>query len=168
VLATKNLSFATPTEIAENFQPVSAVSASYPISWADEERALTAWLGNEMQKEPFEILYRLKDQMQKCTDKDLLKDWNYLQVSNHFYYMCTKFFSDGDVHSYFTPYSSPYDAFINYMNVLSDFKMRVQQCMADREEDNTIKQQKVLSEKDDLIKRYEREIKKLKKQILEV
>ncbi|MCT4647784.1 MAG: glycoside hydrolase family 57 protein [Carboxylicivirga sp.] len=160
--------FTTPSEAIKEYQPIAVAHVPYAISWADEERDLSAWLGNSLQNEAFTKLYELRKDVIAINDERLNKDWNYLQVSNHFYYMCTKFFSDGDVHSYFTPYSSPYDAFINYMNVLSDFKMRVQQCMADREEDYTIKQQKVLSEKDDLIKRYEREIKKLKKQILEV
>ncbi|HCX75196.1 MAG TPA: alpha-amylase, partial [Algoriphagus sp.] len=63
--------------------------------------------------------------VKKTKDPDLMRDWNYLQTSDHFYYMCTKFFSDGDIHSYFSPYDTPYDAFINYMNVLSDFVLRV-------------------------------------------
>jgi alpha-amylase len=96
-----------------------------PISWADEERDLTAWLGNDMQDEAFDRLYELEKKIRKVKDPELLRDWEYLQTSDHFYYICTKFFSDGSVHEYFSPYDTPYDAFINYMNVLSDFILRV-------------------------------------------
>ena len=125
VLKSKKLSFATPSQVIKNYQPISIASVPYSISWADEERDLSAWLGNEMQQEAFNKLYDLQDQVAQVQDKDLLKDWSYLQVSDHFYYMSTKFFSDGEVHNYFNPYESPYEAFINYMNVLSDFKIRL-------------------------------------------
>jgi alpha-amylase len=125
ILANTDFQFATPRELGEKLQPVSAIHAPYPISWADEERDLTAWLGNELQDEAFEKLYELQEKVNHCTDPTILADWQNLQTSDHFYYMCTKWFSDGDVHSYFNPYSSPYDAFINYMNVLSDFSIRV-------------------------------------------
>jgi alpha-amylase len=117
--------FATPAEISEHLQPVSAIHVPNPISWADEERDLTAWLGNEMQQEAFNKLYALAPKMARCTDARLQKDWCYLQTSDHLYYMSTKYFSDGAVHSYFNPYESPYEAFINYMNVLSDFSIRL-------------------------------------------
>ena len=96
-----------------------------PISWADEERDLTAWLGNEMQHGAFKKLYSLGRECLYAEDPSIQQDFGYLQVSDHFYYMSTKFFSDGEVHSYFNPYDTPYDAFINYMNVLSDFEIRV-------------------------------------------
>ncbi len=125
ILSHKGLSFLTPSEAIKRHNPISIMSVPHPISWADEERDLSAWMGNEMQKEAFNKLYSLKDQVSRCTDVDLLKDWNYLQISDHLYYMCTKFFSDGEVHKYFNPYETPYDAFINYMNVLSDFNLRL-------------------------------------------
>jgi alpha-amylase len=118
-------SFSTPSEVARNLQPVSAINVNYPISWADEERDLTAWLGNEMQQEAFNKLYELSGKISRVNDPKLEKDWNYLQISDHFYYMCTKFFSDGAVHSYFNPYQSPYDAFINYMNILQDIRKKL-------------------------------------------
>lgn len=150
------LRFATPSEVINDLQPVSAVSVPTPISWADEERDLTAWLGNGMQKEAFEKLYNLSLQIEKCTDSELLKDWNYLQVSDHFYYMSTKFFSDGEVHSYFNPFDSPYEAFINYMNVLSDFKIRLNSFVPENEIENEIAAlQKIISEKDAKIKKLE-------------
>lgn len=119
--------FATPSEILEHVPAISAIHVPTPISWADEERDLTAWLGNDLQDEAFDRLYELEHLVKKTNDPDILRDWNYLQTSDHFYYMCTKFFSDGDIHSYFSPYDTPYDAFINYMNVLSDFVLRVKE-----------------------------------------
>ena len=96
-----------------------------PISWADEERDVTAWLGNELQQEAFNKLYGLYEKVALINDPALFNDFGHLQESDHFYYMCTKFFSDGEVHKYFNPYDTPYEAFINYMNVLSDFIIRV-------------------------------------------
>lgn len=121
LLKTTDIKFKTPSELAELLQPVSPLNIIYPISWADEERDLTAWLGNEMQDEAFNKLYSIEEKVKKLNDPEILKKWRYLQTSDHFYYMCTKWFSDGTVHRYFNPYSSPYEAFINYMNVLSDF-----------------------------------------------
>ncbi|MBN2615104.1 MAG: polysaccharide deacetylase family protein [Bacteroidales bacterium] len=125
VLSETGFNFATPSEVAENYQPVAPVHVPHPVSWADEERDLTAWLGNELQDEAFDKLYALEPLVKNCHDEQIKNDWLYLQTSDHFYYMCTKFFSDGDVHMYFNPYGSPYEAFINYMNVLSDFTLRV-------------------------------------------
>jgi len=106
-------------------QPVSPIHVPYPTSWADEERDLTAWLGNELQDEAFNKLYELKTKVDRSGDPEIKRDWLYLQTSDHFYYMCTKWFSDGAVHKYFNPYGSPYEAFINFMNVLADFKLRL-------------------------------------------
>lgn len=126
ILEDTDYEFATPAELGEKLQPVSSISVPYPISWADEERDLTAWLGNDLQQEAFNKLYSLYDKVKYSEDPQLKKDWLFLQNSDHFYYMSTKWFSDGDVHKYFNPYSSPYDAFINYMNVLSDFMIRAE------------------------------------------
>ena len=125
LIKTGKWEFRTPSEISEDLQPVAGIDCPYAISWADEERDLTAWLGNDLQDEAFSTLFKVSDQMAGCQDAELHRDWNYLQTSDHFYYMCTKWFSDGDVHKYFNPYGSPYDAFLNYMNVLSDFLIRV-------------------------------------------
>ena len=122
-----NFSFVTPSEAATLLSPISGISMPDPVSWADEERDLSAWLGNDIQKDAFESLYRLENKIRQCNDPELLKQWGRLQTSDHFYYMCTKYFADGDVHKYFNPYNSPYDAFINFMNVLSDFEERVNQ-----------------------------------------
>lgn len=135
VFSKTNFKFRTPSEIAEIYQPISAVSVPEPISWADEERDLTAWLGNEMQDDAFDTLYNLSDKVHRCSDPKIMRDWLYLQTSDHFYYMCTKWFSDGTVHKYFNPYSSPYEAFINYMNIISDFAIRVEDSIQQNHEE---------------------------------
>ena len=117
--------FMTPTEVVNTFEPVGGYNVPYPISWADEERDLTAWLGNDLQDDAFQKLYSLINDVKTIKDPGIQKDWLYLQTSDHFYYMCTKWFSDGDVHKYFNPYDTPYQAYMNYMNVLSDFIERV-------------------------------------------
>jgi alpha-amylase len=138
ILGTGKFTFNTPSELSKILQPISAISVQDPISWADEERDITAWLGNDLQNEAFESLYSVAEQMSACSDIDLLRDWNYLQTSNHFYYMCTKWFSDGGaVHNYFNPYETPYEAFINYMNVVSDFLIRVENIMG-KAKDKTV------------------------------
>jgi alpha-amylase len=145
--------------VADNLQPVAPISVPYPISWADEERDLTAWLGNELQKEAFEKLYETYEKIERCEDKKLQTDWKYLQASDHFYYMCTKFFSDGEVHSYFNPFESPYDAFINFMNVLSDFKIRLNACVPDTDKDKEIANLvNLLVEKEQLLEKYEKQL----------
>ncbi|MBQ8916464.1 MAG: alpha-amylase, partial [Alistipes sp.] len=101
----------------------------HTMSWADEERDVTAWLGNELQNEAFSKLYGLKEKIAKLKSADFDYVWNFMQTSDHFYYMATKWLSDGDVHSYFNPYDSAYDAFINYMNVLSDFQIEVEKAL---------------------------------------
>jgi len=125
VLSTNTLSFSTPSDLIEKFQPISALSVPHAISWADEERDTSAWLGNELQKEAFYKLFNLRDMVLQTNDPKILTDWKYFQTSDHFYYMCTKFFVKGSMHSYFNPFSSPYDAFINYMNILSDFEIKI-------------------------------------------
>ncbi len=117
--------FATPSECSEKYEAVADLDVPEPISWADEERDTTAWLGNELQQEAFNKIYGLIEKLSLVNDPQLWDDFGYLQESDHLYYMCTKFFSDGEVHKYFNPYDTPYEAFINYMNVLSDFTLRV-------------------------------------------
>ena len=125
VLKDGTFGFATPSEIVRKYKPVSDIDVEDYISWADEERDLTAWLGNELQAEAFKKVYAMKEKLAIVNDPDLYEDWGHLQESDHFYYMCTKFFSDGEVHKYFNPYDTPYEAFINYMNVISDFQIRL-------------------------------------------
>lgn len=117
--------FVTPSEAAAEHEPVAELDVHNFMSWADAERDLTAWLGNDMQHDAIETVYRLEERVKASGDDGLLRTWRRLQTSDHFYYMCTKWFADGDVHSYFNPYGSPYDAYINYMNVMADFALRL-------------------------------------------
>jgi alpha-amylase len=161
--------FMTPSEVADKLLPVSAINIQNPISWADEERDITAWLGNELQAAALEKLYSLSRKVNKCENDQLKKDWEYLQSSDHFYYMATKFFSDGAVHAYFNPYESPYDAFMNYMNVLSDFEIRLRREFPDTaEQDQIYKLGTQVIEKDMLIDKQVDEIEKLKKKLARV
>ncbi len=126
VLSHTNFEFLTPAEASAKHQPVAPLHVPFAISWADEERDLSAWLGNELQNEAVDQLYRLGEKVEAMNEKNIWNEYRHLQASDHFYYMCTKFFSDGAVHKYFTPYDTPYEAFINFMNVLSDFATRVE------------------------------------------
>ncbi|MBN2881475.1 glycoside hydrolase family 57 protein [Candidatus Woesearchaeota archaeon] len=116
--------FLTPSEVIDRYPAVSELDIHTPISWADLERDLTAWLGNKMQQTAMKEVYILEEMVKKTKDKKLIDDWRNLLTSDHFYYMCTKWFSDGDVHKYFNPYDSPYDSFIIFMNVLNDIIVR--------------------------------------------
>jgi len=120
-----HLDFRTTSEIVDKYESMGEIDVPYICSWADMDRDLSAWLENDMQKEAFESVKNLESQVKKSGDSELLDTWRRLQISDHFYYMCTKWFSDGDIHKYFNDYSTPYDAFTNYMNVLSDFKERL-------------------------------------------
>jgi len=158
-----NFTFSTPSEISSQLLPISTISVPYPISWADEERDLTAWLGNELQVDAFNRLYAITEKVRKCKDDKIQKDWRYLQSSDHFYYMSTKFFTAGTTQAYFNPYETPYDAYINYMNVLSDFTIRVNSMVPESRSDQDIAGlTQVISEKDRLIQKYESELKRLK------
>ena len=130
VLGRGDIQFATVSECAAAHQPVSVIHCPHVMSWADEERDVTAWLGNDLQNEAFGKLYEMKDKVRSLKSDDFNYVWNFMQTSDHFYYMATKWLSDGDVHSYFNPYSSSYEAFINYMNVLSDFQIEVEKALA--------------------------------------
>ena len=128
------LQFVTPSEATSKLKPVDALSVPEPISWADEERDLSAWLGNELQQDAFNKLYSLTEKLSIIDDGTLWADFGHLQESDHLYYMCTKFFSDGEIHQRFNPYDTPYEAFINYMNVLSDFIIRVNEALAEKQQ----------------------------------
>lgn len=125
LLGNGNFEFVTPSQASSELEPVGDLSVPEAISWADEERDVTAWLGNSLQKDAFNKLYHLTEKLSIIDDPVLWSDFGHLQESDHLYYMCTKFFSDGEVHKRFNPYDTPYEAFINYMNVLSDFIIRV-------------------------------------------
>lgn len=118
-------SFMTVSEAIDAFEPVDFVDVPQTITWADTERDLSAWLGNGMQVSAITGLYALEDKILATGDLDLIEDWRRLQTSDHVYYMCTKWFSDGDIHAYFSPYSNPYDAFIYFMNAYHDLRYRL-------------------------------------------
>lgn len=125
VLNDGEFEFVTPSQASKKHRPVGELDVPDPISWADEECDVTAWLGNELQNDAFGKINEQVEKLALLNDEALWSDFGHLQESDHFYYMCTKFFSDGAVHKYFNPYDTPYEAFINYMNVVSDFILRV-------------------------------------------
>jgi alpha-amylase len=119
--------FMTVSETINAFEPVDTIDIPQTVTWADSERDLTAWLGNRMQQQAIEALFGLESEIMDCRDDGLIDDWRKLTTSDHFYYMCTKWFSDGDVHAYFSPYDSPYEGFMNFMNAWHDIKYRLNQ-----------------------------------------
>ncbi|MDE7437725.1 MAG: glycoside hydrolase family 57 protein, partial [Muribaculaceae bacterium] len=123
----KGLKFTTPSEAAAHLKPVGDLSIPYPISGIDEARDVSAWKGNELQREALRKLYAVAERVSLCDDRRLKQDWEYLQSSDHFYYMSTKNLADGASHAAFSPYDSPFAAFTNYMNVLADFLVRVEE-----------------------------------------
>jgi len=166
VIKNTPFTFETPSAIIKKLQPVAVINVPHAISWADEERDLTAWLGNCMQNEAFRKLYGLSPKIDQINDPKLLQDWEYLQASDHFYYMSTKWFTDGEVHAYFNPYKDPYEAFINYMNVLTDFAGRVNSFVPDTSENKEINRLNgMLIEKITEIERLKEQLKRMKKKV---
>jgi alpha-amylase len=125
VLRHRENDFKTPSECAQAYPTSGEYDVPHMISWADVERDLSAWLGNAMQANALHELYRLEPAIKQTGDEKLLDDWRKLQSSDHFYYMSTKYFADGTVHKYFNPYDTPYDSFINFMNVLDNLRGRL-------------------------------------------
>lgn len=125
--AERGIEFWTPSEAISKLKAVDTLSVVHPISATDESHDVSAWLGNRLQKEAFEKLYSVAERVRLCDDRRLKSDYWYLQSSDHFYYMSTKGQADGAAHSNFSPYETPYMAFTNYMNVLSDFIVRVEE-----------------------------------------
>ncbi len=117
--------FYTVSGAIDEFKPSGEISMPNTVTWADTERDLTAWLGNSMQQEALKYIYSMEEDILLTGDLELISDWRKLQTSDHVYYMCTKWFSDGDVHAYFSPYESPYDAFLYVMNVIRDLRWRL-------------------------------------------
>lgn len=126
-LKTPGHGFMTVSQAIDSFEPVGQIDTPQTITWADTERDLSAWLGNGMQKGSIEALYGLQDKIIATNDLELIEDWRKLQTSDHFYYMCTKYFNDGDIHAYFSPYDTPYEAYINFMNAFRDVQFRLVQ-----------------------------------------
>ncbi len=156
--ATKNISFSTPSDVLKTLKPIDNLSSIHPISWSGEEKDLSPWLGNKLQQEAFKNLYDLKDRVRLSEIRRLKQDWLYLQSCDHFYYMSTK------SNTGFSPYPSPYEAFSNYMNVLSDFQERVNSefpSSIENEELNSLLE--TIHNQSDEIEELEKEIQKIKK-----
>ena len=124
-LKNENNTFMTASEAVDSYDAVDTIDTPYTTTWADTERDLSAWLGNPMQQQAIEALYGLSEKILSSNDWALIEDWRKLQTSDHFYYMCTKWFNDGDIHAYFSPYDSPYIAFMNFMNTWHDLRYRL-------------------------------------------
>jgi alpha-amylase len=124
-LSTSENSFVTPSEAVTSFEPKDVVDIEDFVSWADSERDLSAWRSNDLQYEALSKIYSLEKAIKDTGNQDLIQDWRRFTTSDHFYYMCTKYWSDGDVHKYFSPYQSPYDAFLYFMNALKDLELRL-------------------------------------------
>jgi len=124
-LKTPGNNFMTTSEVIDAYPPVDIIDSPQTVTWADNERDLSAWVGNQMQQSAIRALYGLGDRILGTGDLQLIEDWRRLQTSDHVYYMCTKWFTDGDIHAYFSPYPSPYDAYIAFMNVYHDLKYRL-------------------------------------------
>lgn len=160
--ANHNIGFSTPSEVLKTLKPIDTMASMHPNSWVGEEKDLSPWLGNTLQQEAFDKLYEMKDRVKLSEVRRLKQDWIYLQASDHFYYMNTR------TNLAFSPYSSPYEAFSNYMNVLSDFKERVNSefpASIDDEELNSLLE--TIHNQSDEIEKLEAEVKKLKKKVKE-
>ncbi|MFZ0035481.1 MAG: glycoside hydrolase family 57 protein [Sedimentisphaerales bacterium] len=144
--------FKTPSEVAAAYDGSDAIDIPYTISWADIERDLSAWLGNPIQQNALAELYRLEKTVKSTADERIVGDWRKLQTSDHFYYMCTKWFADGDVHKYFNPYDSPYDSYINFMNVLDNLNSRCSRALLEKENTHNHGRQQLLSKQKTLQK----------------
>jgi alpha-amylase len=127
VATQKTITMINPSETIRRVKAKEQISVPTHISWADQERDLSAWLGNDMQRDAFDSLSKLKRHVMNLNDSELINAWRYLQTSDHFYYMSTKMGDDGNVHRYFSPYQSPYEAFMNYMNVLASLEYKIRQ-----------------------------------------
>ena len=117
--------FMTVSEAINEYEPNDVIDVPDTVTWADTERDLSAWLGNGMQSNAINEIYSLRDKILSTDDLILIEDWRRLQTSDHFYYMCTKWFNDGDIHAYFSPYETPYEAYINFMNSFRDIRFRL-------------------------------------------
>lgn len=126
-LSSHDSTFYTVSQAAQAADPIGDLSMPQTVTWADTERDLTAWLGNGMQHEAMRHIYALGEDVLASGNDELIADWRRLTTSDHSYYMCTKWHADGNVHAYFSPYDSPYDAFLFYMNALRDVRYRVMQ-----------------------------------------
>jgi alpha-amylase len=133
VLRHPDTGFKTATETVEAYEATGEYDVPDILTWADTDRDLTAWIGNDIQRDAIEATYKMEEMVMKTRKRDIIENWRKLQTSDHFYYMCTKWSNDGDVHAYFSPYQSPYEAYIAFMNALGDLQLRVSQVAMERE-----------------------------------
>lgn len=125
--------FKTPSETITSYADVGEIDVPHVLTWADTDRDLTAWTGNDIQRDAIRVIYEMESDVMQTNDPELIETWRKLQTSDHFYYMCTKWSNDGDVHAYFSPYQSPYDAYIAFMNAISDLQLRVSHAVSELE-----------------------------------
>lgn len=135
VLQHGDTGFKTATETVQAYDTVGEYDVPDILTWADTERDLTAWIGNDIQRDAIAATYRMEEDVMRTRKRNLIETWRKLQTSDHYYFMCTKWSNDGDVHAYFSPYQSPYDAYIAFMNALSDLKLRVQHILNTKEQE---------------------------------
>ncbi len=157
ILKHPDTSFKTPTETIESYSSTGEYDVPDVLTWADTDRDLTAWTGNDIQRDALRKIYALENDIMEINDKELTEIWRKLQTSDHFYYMCTKWSNDGDVHAYFSPYQSPYDAYIAYMNALSDLQLRVAARVA-KVRANKLKQAQKKEESQKVVAENEKEV----------
>lgn len=132
ILRHPETSFKTPSQTITSYNSVGEIDVPNILTWADTDRDLTAWTGNDIQKDAIRAIYALENDILYIENAELKETWRKLQTSDHFYYMCTKWSNDGDVHAYFSPYQSPYDAYVAFMNALSDLQLRVQHAVTEK------------------------------------
>jgi len=147
-------SFKTPSETIKSYNTVGEIDVPDILTWADTDRDLTAWTGNDIQRDAIKAIYNLESKVLQTKNKELIETWRKLQTSDHFYYMCTKWSADGDVHAYFSPYQSPYDAYIAFMNALSDLQLRVSyslEVQTKRAKERALKKAKVVERLPEII-----------------
>ena len=145
ILKHRDFNFKTPSELVASIKTKGDYYAPDYISWADVERDLSAWRSNSMQEEALNRIYAMEEKVLRTKNKELIQTWGKLQTSDHFYYMCTKYWNDGDVHKYFSPYDSPYDAYIYYLNVLSDFEQEIEKSL--KENTSSLKKTRIKTKK---------------------
>lgn len=129
VYAKGDIVFATPTDAVKKLQPIGAINVPNTLSWSDEERDINLWLGNDLQEDAFQALTKLANKVKRVKDEEIKHDWEVLQIADYLYYMNTKWLSNSALHKNFNQYPSPYDAYINYMNILTDFNVRVDESL---------------------------------------
>ncbi len=139
ILKNPHNSFVTPSEAIKRFEKRDEIDIPHILTWADTERDLSAWLGNNLQNEASYEIFKMEKDVKELKDKEILEKWRKLTTSDHFYYMSTKYSEDGDVHKYFSAYDSPYDAYVYFMNIMRDLKMRVAQLKEKKRELKTNK-----------------------------